>query len=90
MLRAAAQHKGASLVEIYQNCNIFNDGAFDLLKNPETRDEALIRLEPGEPITFAGGTGPSSATATAGCARPTPPRSTQATSWSTIPPGSRP
>ena len=56
VLRAAAQHKGASLVEIYQNCNIFNDGAFDLLKNPETRDEALIRLEPGEPITFAGGT----------------------------------
>jgi 2-oxoglutarate ferredoxin oxidoreductase subunit beta len=50
VLRAAAEHKGTSLVEIYQNCNIFNDGAFDLLKNPQTRDEALIRLQPGEPI----------------------------------------
>jgi 2-oxoglutarate ferredoxin oxidoreductase subunit beta len=39
-------------VEIYQNCNIYNDGAFDLLKEPETRDAALIRLENGRPITF--------------------------------------
>ncbi len=52
VLRAAAQHRGTSLVEIYQNCNIFNDGAFDLLKNPKTRDEALIRLLPGQPIVF--------------------------------------
>jgi 2-oxoglutarate ferredoxin oxidoreductase subunit beta len=52
VLRAAAQHRGTALVEIYQNCNIFNDGAFDLLKNPLTRDEALIRLQPGEPIVF--------------------------------------
>ena len=52
VLRAAAEHRGASLVEIYQNCNIFNDGAFDILKNPETRDAALIKLEPGEPIVF--------------------------------------
>jgi 2-oxoglutarate ferredoxin oxidoreductase subunit beta len=40
------------LVEIYQNCNIFNDGAFDLVKNPESRDEALIRLTAGAPIVF--------------------------------------
>src|SRR5438874_1477550 len=33
VLRAAAAHKGTSFVEIYQNCNIFNDGAFDVLKN---------------------------------------------------------
>ena len=46
VLRAAAEHRGTSLVEIYQNCNIFNDGAFDLLKNPTTRDEALIRYAP--------------------------------------------
>ena len=52
VLRAAAEHRGTSLVEIYQNCNIFNDGAFDLLKNPQTRDEALIRLVPGQPIVF--------------------------------------
>jgi len=52
VLRAAALHRGTSLVEIYQNCNIFNDGAFDLVKNPQTRDEALIRLVPGQPIVF--------------------------------------
>ncbi len=55
VLRAAAAHKGASLVEIYQNCNIFNDDAFEVLKNPDTRDGALIRLEAGQPITLAGG-----------------------------------
>jgi 2-oxoglutarate ferredoxin oxidoreductase subunit beta len=52
VLRAAAEHRGTSLVEIYQNCNIFNDGAFELLKNPTTRDEALIPLRAGEPIVF--------------------------------------
>ncbi|WP_354641959.1 2-oxoacid:ferredoxin oxidoreductase subunit beta [Kitasatospora camelliae] len=52
VLRAAAEHEGAALVEIYQNCNIFNDGAFEVLKEPGTRDEALIRLEHGQPIRF--------------------------------------
>lgn len=52
VLRAAAEHPGASLVEIYQNCNIFNDGAFDVLKDPQTRDAATIRLVPGEPVVF--------------------------------------
>jgi 2-oxoglutarate ferredoxin oxidoreductase subunit beta len=52
VLRAAAEHKGSAFVEIYQNCNIFNDGAFDALKEPETRDDFLIRLEHGQPITF--------------------------------------
>ena len=32
MLRAAAQHKGSAFVEIYQNCNIYNDGAFDFVR----------------------------------------------------------
>jgi 2-oxoglutarate ferredoxin oxidoreductase subunit beta len=50
VLRAAAEHEGTALVEIYQNCNIFNDGAFDHLKDPETRDDWLIRLEHGRPI----------------------------------------
>ena len=36
MLRQAAEHQGTAFVEIYQNCNIFNDGAFDLLKDPAT------------------------------------------------------
>jgi 2-oxoglutarate/2-oxoacid ferredoxin oxidoreductase subunit beta len=52
VLRAAAEHRGSAFVEIYQNCNIFNDGAFDVLKEPASRDDFLIRLEHGQPITF--------------------------------------
>lgn len=52
VLRAAAEHEGSALVEIYQNCPIFNDDAFEELKSPESRDEALIRLEHGKPVTF--------------------------------------
>ena len=52
VLTAAAAHKGTALVEIYQNCNIFNDGAFDALKDPDTRDARLIRLAHGAPLVF--------------------------------------
>jgi 2-oxoglutarate/2-oxoacid ferredoxin oxidoreductase subunit beta len=52
VLRAAAEHRGSAFIEIYQNCNIFNDGAFDTLKEPGTRDDFLIRLEHGQPLTF--------------------------------------
>jgi 2-oxoglutarate ferredoxin oxidoreductase subunit beta len=52
VLRAAAEHRGSAFVEIYQNCNIFNDNAFESLKDPATRDDYLIRLVHGEPITF--------------------------------------
>jgi 2-oxoglutarate ferredoxin oxidoreductase subunit beta len=52
VLRAATQHEGTALVEIYQNCNIFNDGAFDLLKDSETKGEWIIPLHHGEPIRF--------------------------------------
>jgi 2-oxoglutarate ferredoxin oxidoreductase subunit beta len=52
VLEAAAKHEGTALVEIYQNCNIFNDGAFDHLKDNGIRDRHLIRLEHGQPITF--------------------------------------
>jgi len=52
VLRAATQHEGTALVEIYQNCNIFNDGAFDLLKDSDTRDDWIIPLKHGEPIRF--------------------------------------
>ncbi|MGI8524339.1 MAG: 2-oxoacid:ferredoxin oxidoreductase subunit beta [Mycobacteriales bacterium] len=54
VLRAAAAHRGTAFVEIYQNCNIFNDGTFDAMKDPETRDDATIRLEHGQPIRFGG------------------------------------
>ncbi len=52
VLRAAAEHEGASFIEIYQNCNIYNDGAFEVLKDPGTRDEAIIPLVAGRPIRF--------------------------------------
>ncbi|MFV0457491.1 MAG: 2-oxoacid:ferredoxin oxidoreductase subunit beta [Actinomycetales bacterium] len=49
VLRAAAAHRGAALVEIYQNCPIFNDGAFDELLGS---DDGVIRLEAGQPVRF--------------------------------------
>jgi 2-oxoglutarate ferredoxin oxidoreductase subunit beta len=57
VLREAAAHPGTALVEIYQNCNIYNDGAFDALKDREQAEEAVIRLEHGQPLRCgAGGT----------------------------------
>jgi 2-oxoglutarate ferredoxin oxidoreductase subunit beta len=55
VLRAATAHRGASFVEIYQNCPIFNDGAFDALKDPNTSADAIIPLTHGEPIRFGVG-----------------------------------
>ena len=48
---AAAQHRGAALVEILQDCPIFNDGSFDALRK-EGAEERLINVSHGEPITF--------------------------------------
>jgi 2-oxoglutarate ferredoxin oxidoreductase subunit beta len=56
MLRAAAQHEGSALVEIYQNCPVFNDGAFDALRDKKQFGINAIQLEHGQPITFNGGT----------------------------------
>lgn len=50
--RAAHAHKGASFVEIYQNCNVFNDGQFDEITKKSARDEMMINLVHGQPITF--------------------------------------
>ncbi|HZK35363.1 MAG TPA: 2-oxoacid:ferredoxin oxidoreductase subunit beta, partial [Aeromicrobium sp.] len=55
VLSEAARHRGTSFVEIYQNCPIFNDGAFDAVKDVDTRDEAIIGLEQGKPIRFGNG-----------------------------------
>jgi 2-oxoglutarate ferredoxin oxidoreductase subunit beta len=52
VLRAAAEHKGASFVEIYQNCNVFNDGAFDAVRDKKQRLANQIPLEHGKPIRF--------------------------------------
>ncbi|MEV0056381.1 2-oxoacid:ferredoxin oxidoreductase subunit beta [Saccharopolyspora shandongensis] len=51
-LKAAAEHRGSALVEIYQNCPIFNDGAFDVLKDNEEKQRRIVPLKHGEPIVF--------------------------------------
>ena len=51
-LRRAAQHKGTAYVEIYQNCNIFNDKAFSGLTDKETKDDTALYLEHGKPLVF--------------------------------------
>jgi len=50
VLRAAAEHRGTSLVEIYQNCPIFNDGAFQLLKDRDEAQARVVSLVDGEPV----------------------------------------
>ncbi|OAA26478.1 2-oxoglutarate ferredoxin oxidoreductase subunit beta [Frankia sp. EI5c] len=52
VLRAAAEHPGTAFVEIFQNCNIFNDGAFEPLKDRTTRDDVTLKLVDGEPLLF--------------------------------------
>src|SRR3989440_1942978 len=52
VLRAAAAHRGTALVEIYQNCPVFNDGAFDGFKNTDAAAQQVIPLKAGEPIRF--------------------------------------
>jgi 2-oxoglutarate/2-oxoacid ferredoxin oxidoreductase subunit beta len=56
VLRAAAAHRGTAFVEIYQNCNVFNDGAFDLLREKPQGQHNQIRLVDGKPIMFDDGT----------------------------------
>jgi len=48
----ANEHVGASFVEVYQNCNVFNDGAFETITSKEHRADMLIPLEHGKPIRF--------------------------------------
>jgi 2-oxoglutarate ferredoxin oxidoreductase subunit beta len=52
VFRRAHAHKGSAFVEIYQNCNVFNDGAFDDVLSKEKRSDMLIPLEHGKPIRF--------------------------------------
>ena len=52
VLGAAAAHRGSALVEIFQDCPIFNDGSFDLLRKPDTKDQRIIPVTHGEPIRF--------------------------------------
>ncbi|HMF81723.1 MAG TPA: 2-oxoacid:ferredoxin oxidoreductase subunit beta [Acidimicrobiia bacterium] len=50
--RRAHAHRGSSFVEVYQNCNVFNDGAFAAITAKEARPDMLIDLKHGEPIRF--------------------------------------
>jgi 2-oxoglutarate ferredoxin oxidoreductase subunit beta len=51
-LKKAAAHKGSAYIEILQNCNIFNDGAWFNLTEKETRSEHIVQLEHGKPLIF--------------------------------------
>jgi 2-oxoglutarate/2-oxoacid ferredoxin oxidoreductase subunit beta len=51
-IERAARHKGVSFVEIYQNCNIFNDGAYKPISEKEVRAENMLYLEHGQPMIF--------------------------------------
>jgi 2-oxoglutarate ferredoxin oxidoreductase subunit beta len=52
MLKRAAQHQGGTFMEIYQNCNVFNDGAFDSFRERDVKAERQVILEHGKPLMF--------------------------------------
>ena len=51
-LKRAAEHRGTSFVEVYQNCNVFNDGAWDYATDRATREDNVVELEHGKPLIF--------------------------------------
>ncbi len=51
-LKAAVAHKGTSFVEILQNCVVFNDGAFDHVRDKATRDSSVLFMKEGSPLVF--------------------------------------
>src|SRR6201988_253962 len=51
-LKKAAQHKGSAYIEILQNCNIFNDGAWEDLTEKDARSEHVVQLEHGKPLIY--------------------------------------
>jgi 2-oxoglutarate/2-oxoacid ferredoxin oxidoreductase subunit beta len=52
MLMRSHQHKGSSFLEIYQNCNIFNDGAFEVFTEKNSKPDETLFLEQGKPLIF--------------------------------------
>jgi len=52
VLKRAAEHKGTAFVEIYQNCIVFNDGAYEAISDKSVRDDARLLLEHGKPLVF--------------------------------------
>ena len=52
VLKRAHAHEGASFVEIYQNCPVYNDGIFEVIKEKKTAGETRLILEHGQPMIF--------------------------------------
>lgn len=52
MIKRAGEHKGVSFLEVFQNCNIFNDGAFSILTDKETKADNVLYLEHGKPMIY--------------------------------------
>jgi 2-oxoglutarate ferredoxin oxidoreductase subunit beta len=55
MLKRSHAHQGTSFLEIYQNCNIFNDGAFEIFTDKGTKQEETLFMEQGKPLVFGAG-----------------------------------
>ena len=52
ILKRAADHHGTAFIEVYQNCNVFNDGAWDYAKDRDTKADTTLELEHGKPLIF--------------------------------------
>jgi 2-oxoglutarate ferredoxin oxidoreductase subunit beta len=52
LLKRANEHKGTSLLEIYQNCNVFNDGAFEVFTEKASKPQETIFVDQGQPLVF--------------------------------------
>ncbi|HKV41023.1 MAG TPA: 2-oxoacid:ferredoxin oxidoreductase subunit beta [Blastocatellia bacterium] len=52
VVERAMRHKGVSFVEVYQNCNIFNDGAFDMFAGRDVHQDHMVEIEHGKPLVF--------------------------------------
>ena len=52
VLQRAAEHRGTAFVEVYQNCNVFNDGAWNYATDRDTKADTTIELEHGKPLIF--------------------------------------
>ncbi len=57
MVERLAHHKGSGILEVYQNCNIFNDGAFKSFSERDVRSDRMLYLEQGKPVLFGNGKG---------------------------------
>ncbi len=52
MLKRAADHRGTAFIEVYQNCNVFNDGAWEYATSRESKADTVLELEHGKPLIF--------------------------------------